>query len=272
MPTVLITGATGGLGSRLSAAFWAAGYSLVLVGRDLAKLAELEFKMKARNGQTIDVCLAPALSGFLRKPIDCLISTAAEQGPIGPFDAQDLSAWAQTIAVNLTSQAEITQYVLPNMPNGSSIIFLSGGGATGPRPNFSAYAASKAGLVRFAETLAHELKQRRITVNCIAPGVLPTAMLETVSRSPSAGAREVETASKALASWSDEPFTKAAKLALFLASAEARSITGKLISAVWDDYERWPAHSEVLGDSDAYTLRRITGRDRGLEWGDLADQ
>ena len=61
---------------------------------------------------------------------------------------------------------------------------------------------------------------------------------------------------------------RAAALAVFLASDAARGITGRLISAVWDRYEDWPAHRDELAGSDAYTLRRIVGRDRGFDWGD----
>lgn len=61
---------------------------------------------------------------------------------------------------------------------------------------------------------------------------------------------------------------RVADLALFLASDVASGITGKLISAVWDNWEAWPHHIDDLLTSDVYTLRRIAGRDRGFEWGD----
>jgi hypothetical protein len=61
---------------------------------------------------------------------------------------------------------------------------------------------------------------------------------------------------------------RGAALAVFLGSDASDGITGKLISAVWDDWEEWPLHLEELSASDAYTLRRIAGRDRGLPWGD----
>jgi 3-oxoacyl-[acyl-carrier protein] reductase len=60
----------------------------------------------------------------------------------------------------------------------------------------------------------------------------------------------------------------AAELAVFLASAASDGITGKLISAIWDDWRAWPAHLDELQRSDLYTLRRIVGRDRGSAWGD----
>ena len=60
------------------------------------------------------------------------------------------------------------------------IIILSGGGATKPMPYLSAYAASKAGVVRFAETLAEEVKDFNIDVNTVAPGALNTRLLDEV--------------------------------------------------------------------------------------------
>jgi 3-oxoacyl-[acyl-carrier protein] reductase len=63
-------------------------------------------------------------------------------------------------------------------------------------------------------------------------------------------------------------FGPAAALAVFLASDSCSGISGKLISAVWDTWERWPEHIDELCTSDVYTLRRIAGRDRGFSWGD----
>jgi hypothetical protein len=64
------------------------------------------------------------------------------------------------------------------------------------------------------------------------------------------------------------PLEKGAELAVFLASRASRGITGKLISAIWDRYEAWPEHLKELNGSDVYALRRVTGRDRDLTWGD----
>ncbi len=60
---------------------------------------------------------------------------------------------------------------------------------------------------------------------------------------------------------------KVAALCHFLASDASNGITGKLISAVWDDWEHWPEHLDELNSSDVYTLRRIAGRDRGFRGG-----
>jgi 3-oxoacyl-[acyl-carrier protein] reductase len=151
---------------------------------------------------------------------------------------------------------------------GGAIINISGGGASGPRPNFSAYATAKSGLVRFSETLAQELQPYNVSVNCVAPGAMNTPMLDEIIRSGAelSGAGEYQQASRIRREGGGSP-DNVARLCLFLASAEARGITGKLISAAWDP---WPAllqHSADLSGSDIYTLRRIVPRDRGLAWG-----
>jgi 3-oxoacyl-[acyl-carrier protein] reductase len=151
----------------------------------------------------------------------------------------------------------------------ASMINLSGGGATGPRANFSAYASAKAALVRFSETIAEEVKGQGITVNCIAPGAMKTAMLGEVLKTGAVGAgeREFTTAAKVFED-GGASMDRVADLALFLSSDAARGITGKLISAVWDRWEAWPDHAAELAGSDLYTLRRVVGRDRGCSWGD----
>ena len=149
------------------------------------------------------------------------------------------------------------------------IIQISGGGATNPLPRISAYAASKAAIVRFAETLAEECSGTGVDVNSIAPGALNTRLLDDVL---AAGPDRVGTEFFARAVRQKEeggvPLVRGAELAAFLASAASDGITGKLISAVWDNWRGWPDHLQDLRRSDAYTLRRIVGRDRGLDWGD----
>jgi len=149
------------------------------------------------------------------------------------------------------------------------IVQLSGGGATSPMPNISAYAVSKAAVVRFADTLAEEVREFGIDVNAIAPGALNTRMLdEVIAAGPQAAGADFFARSKRQKDTGGAGLEKASDLAVFLASAASNGITGKLISALWDDWPVWPAHRDELARTDAYTLRRIAGRDRGLTWGD----
>jgi 3-oxoacyl-[acyl-carrier protein] reductase len=202
--------------------------------------------------------------------LDVLVNNAATQGPIGPLLENDFLAWQRTVQVNLLAPVAFCQALIPLMKKmrGASIINLSGGGATGPRANFSAYATAKAGLVRFSETSAEELIPDGIRVNCIAPGAMKTDMLgEVLAKGDAAGARERKLANKVFEE-GGASMNRVADLALFIASDLSKGITGKLVSAMWDNWEHWPEHLQELSGSDAYTLRRIAGRDRGFTWGD----
>jgi NAD(P)-dependent dehydrogenase (short-subunit alcohol dehydrogenase family) len=144
---------------------------------------------------------------------------------------------------------------------------LSGGGATAPLPFISAYAASKAAVVRLTETLAGELREHHVDVNAMAPGALNTKMLDEVLAAGPALVGE-SNYKKALKQKQDggASLELAAGLCLFLASGASDGITGRLISAPWDSWKDLPAHREVLEKSDIYTLRRIVPGDRGLTW------
>jgi len=279
---VLITGASRGLGKELAHAFWKAGYQLLLVSRQPPSCEEFQKPQLDASDQKIksfscDLACAEDLEQLLRKlepfgaEIDVLINNAAIQGPIGEFVNNDAVQWKQTLEVNLMSPSKISQWVGKHMKakKQGTIINLSGGGATGPRPNFSAYATAKAGLVRFSETLAEELKTYNVSVNCIAPGAMPTEMLRQVllAGPVDSGDAEYEKARELFAEGQGST-QQVTDLALFLASDQGRRITGKLISALWDNWEEWPNHMEELQQSDVYSLRRITGRDRGMQWGD----
>jgi 3-oxoacyl-[acyl-carrier protein] reductase len=200
-----------------------------------------------------------------------LINNAAIHGPVGATWENKLSEWEDVMRVNLLAPALLSSNFAPwmNSTGGGSIINISGGGATGPRPNFGAYGASKSALVRFSESFAIEAKSLNVRVNCVAPGAMKTALLAEVLEKGAeiAGESEYSVARKVFEE-GGASMDKVADLALFLASDASKGITGKLISAVWDDWEHWPEHLNELAASDVYTLRRIAGRDRGFTWGD----
>jgi 3-oxoacyl-[acyl-carrier protein] reductase len=191
--------------------------------------------------------------------IDILINNAGVQGPIGKIEDVDFSAWQQTFAVNLFAPARLSQLLIPQMRRrgGGKIINISGGGATSPRPNFSAYGVSKCALVRLTETLAHELTGSGIDVNAVAPGAMNTRMLEEViAAGPRAAAPEYEAAMSRACNGGDSP-AWAAELVIFLCSRACDGITGRLISAVWDDWKNLPIQRDNLIGSERYTLRRV---------------
>ena len=278
----LITGASRGLGALLAERFAFEGYSLHLVARRKYELEKTCGAVQRTADISVkgwvcdlasDIDRAKFLEEFsLSCPrLNVLINNAACQGPIGPLEANNWVDWQKTLNLNLLAPVQLCQKLLPLLKKTSAgvIINISGGGAAGPRPHFSAYSSSKAALVRFSENLAQETRKFGIRVNCIAPGAMPTEMLKKVLEADKrlAGEKEATFAQKVLDSGADV-MEKAVNLALFLASESSAGITGKMISAVWDKWEEWPNHIPELEGSDAYTLRRITGKDRSMSWGD----
>lgn len=278
----LITGASRGFGAELATALWEAGSNLLLVSRNATDLESAIERLKMRSGQTAifiardlaDPESASDVLSFAKEHfprLDLLINNAAIQGPIGPLWKIDWEAWGKTIQVDLLSPSALCRFAVPWMieKGGGCIINISGGGATGPRANFTAYATAKAGLVRFSETLAEELRPHNVRVNCIAPGIMNTEMMDEIIRSGQnkAGEKEYGVALKVRREGGTS-VTQVIDLCLFLASDAAQAVTGKLVSAVWDDWKIFPDHLKELKTSDIYTVRRIVARDRGFDWGD----
>jgi 3-oxoacyl-[acyl-carrier protein] reductase len=280
--TVLVTGASRGLGAEISEAFWRRGADVFLVARSGEVLSALCTRLAGTRHDSqraahfvtdLSVSDAPALifdalHSFTGR-IDVLVNNAAIIGPIGPLNGNDWTGWKTAIEVNLLAPAALCRLAIPQMKSqgGGAIVNLSGGGATSPRPFFSAYAAAKAGLVRLTETVAAEAGRYGIRANAIAPGAMNTEMHDAVLRAGPALAGETEYR-KALeqAEHGGVPSATAAELAVFLASDAAAGINGRLISAVWDPWKNLAIHAAELAKSDVYTLRRIVPEDRNLLW------
>jgi len=202
--------------------------------------------------------------------LDILVSNAGVYGPKGAVDEVSWSDWSQAISINLLGTVLCCRAFLPLLRHATrgKILLVSGGGATKPLPFLSAYAASKAAVVRFGETLAEELRDAGIDVNSIAPGALNTRLLEEVlSAGPEKVGQSFYEASLRQKESGGTPPERGAELCVYLASSESDGITGKLISAVWDPWTDFAAHRQDLQKTDVFTLRRIVPRERGLPWG-----
>jgi len=187
-------------------------------------------------------------------------ANAGIQGPIGPLVENDVNAWMRTIQINLVGTFFCCKAVLPYMMDQHSgkIINLSGGGATAPRPNFTAYAASKAGLARLAETLAEELKPFDVQVNVIAPGLVDTKLQDEVLQAGvrAGGLYDKIKQARETGKGAVSPEI-AADLAVFLASEASGKLTGKLIAAPYDPWREWEGKGDELNATPMYTLRRL---------------
>jgi NAD(P)-dependent dehydrogenase (short-subunit alcohol dehydrogenase family) len=280
--SALITGGSMGLGLAIARAYVQGGASVLVCARDKAPLdAAIEELSNLIDGdQTVggevgDVSRAADVERFvaaslrLNSPLQVLINNAGVYGPKGLIDEVDWDAWAKTIEINLLGSVLMTRAVLPHFKANryGKIVQLSGGGATAPLPRMSAYAASKAGVVRFVETLAEEIREYAIDVNAIAPGALNTRLLdEVLEAGPKRVGRDFYERAVRQKADGGTPLNQGAELAVFLGSSASDGISGKLISAVWDPWRGLPAHVHDLRASDVYTLRRIVPTDRGLEW------
>ena len=280
----IITGANQGLGLEIAKKYVLAGANVMLCARnldllqeaqaDLIKLATPDQSILAKaTDVSVEVDVKALVNETLEKLGGChiLVNNAGIYGPKGEIETVDWAEWIKAIEINVYGSVLMCREIIPyfKAQGYGKVIQLSGGGATNPIPRISAYAVSKAAIVRFAETLAEEVRGTGIDVNAIAPGALNTRMLDEVleAGSDTVGQAFYERSLKQKES-GGAPLDRGADLALFLASAASDGITAKLISAVWDNWEQWPDHLEELNSSDAYTLRRIAGRDRGMEWGD----
>jgi NAD(P)-dependent dehydrogenase (short-subunit alcohol dehydrogenase family) len=280
--TAIVTGASTGLGQAIARTFLANGATVAICSRErstleqgrrcLVEFAGDEQRVFARpcdvsQEDQVQEFIGAAIERFGR--IETLVNNAGVLGPVGKTETVDISAWRKTIEINFFGTVMFCNALIPHMRlNGyGKIVNLSGGGATSPRPFFSAYATAKAAVVRFTENIAEELRGTGIDVNSIAPGALNTRML---TQSLEAGADGIgdKQFSQALQQKANggSSFEKAAALCVYLSSAESDGITGKLISAPWDPWSTLHERTEELRKGDIYTLRRIVPEDRGQDW------
>lgn len=262
---VVITGAGRGIGKRLAIGFAARGARVGLIARTGAELDMTDLEIKHAGGIShklaADVRDFERLSGVLdlmrhrHGAVQVLICAAAIQGPIGPMHKNSMKAWADTFETNLMGVVNSCRAVVPKMIENrrGKIVILAGGGAATPRPNFTAYSASKAAVVRFGESLAEELRDHNIQVNSMSPGGAYTTMTdEILSAGDGAGWKEIEAAEKIQQTGGVKP-DKQIELACFLASEKSNHIAGKFLH-VDDDWKRLET---AQTNPDLFTLRRL---------------
>lgn len=278
--SAIVTGANQGLGRAIAEHLVRAGASVLVTARGaellkqtaaeltpLATLAGQQVLARVADVSKEGDCIATADQAFAELDNPCiLVNNAGVYGPFGTIEDNDWAEWVKAIEINLFGTVLMCRAFLPHMRAASygKIINLSGGGATAPLPRISSYAASKAAVVRFTETLAEETRGTGIDVNAIAPGALNTRLMDDlIAAGPEkVGAAFFEKMTKTRDS-GGTPLEKGAELTVFLASAASDGISGRLLSAVWDDWANLPGQRDQLAASDIYTLRRITPDDRG---------
>lgn len=227
----LVTGATGGIGGAIATALHKQGATVGISGRNEAKLNELA----AQLGERVFVLPADLSS---KEAVDALVKSAEEK--MGQIDILVNNAgltkdglsmrmkdedWQQVIDVNMTATFKLAQAVQRGMMKrrwGRIVNIASVVGVTG-NPGQCNYVASKAGMIGWSKAMAAEIASRNITVNCVAPGFIATAMTEVLTDDQKAKINSTIPAGKM---GSSEDIAAAVA---FLASEEAGYVTGSTI-------------------------------------------
>jgi len=231
----LVTGASKGIGRQISCFFAREGASLVVTGRNEADLQSLNEELMAKDATVAyyvaDVTYKADIEGLVAFAkdkygrIDILVNNAGQMfyGGITDITEED---WDKAMSVNLKSQFLCTQALVPIMQEngyGHIIHMSSTGGKSATTITGLNYAVSKAGIMYMTKRLANDLGKYGITVNCISPGTIDTAMSRSFS-SEALAAFTKNIPIKRIGTTDD-----VANLAVFLASDESSYITGEVI-------------------------------------------
>ena len=266
----IITGAGRGIGRAISIAFAKEGAKVSLVARTVSELEETAQLIEEYGSQSIviptDVTEPGSVTAMVQETIsrygrvDILVNNAGVSGPIGPLQDNRIDDWIKTIHVNVIGPYLCCKSVVPLMTNqgGGKIINLAGAGANNAWANLSAYCTSKAGVVRMTEVLALELENKNIQVNALGPGSIHTRMWEELRNgAEAANATEIQEIGDRVLSGGGASLEKPAELAVFLASDDSGELSGRLISAVADDFNDIASKIPEIMQSEALTLRRL---------------
>lgn len=183
--SAVIVGGSSGIGAATARLLAGEGYAVHLIARREEPLRELA----AEIGGTYAVA-------DMTSPQECERTLATLEAPVGlaiyaagvlavsPVEEHPLDLWERALAVNLTGAFLFARGIVAKLAPGSRVFFLSSVAATKGQPRQAAYAASKAGLSRFAESFAGEMEPRGIGVHIVSPGPVATPMLDIPETSP----------------------------------------------------------------------------------------
>jgi len=269
----LVTGASRGLGAGVAERFLREGADVILLSRSRDTLDVVAARLSALCGPDHRVLavlgdissprsIARAFLGIQREfgSIDVVVNNAGVFVPMGDFEKVEWSEWVQAIATNVAGTAYMCRKAIPMLRQSArgKIINVAGGGATRPLPPLSAYGTSKAAILRLTEELAAYLAPDGIDVNSIAPGPLDTRFVdEAIAAGPGNLGGALYREILDIRATGGTPMAVSADLCAFLASRRSDGITGRFISARYDDWESFRDWSDAREKSDLYRMRRL---------------
>ena len=263
----LITGGGRGIGRATAQVFAEAGAKVAVTSRTASEIEETVALVEAAGGKAIavrgdvtDMASMEAVVAETEKrldPVDVLVNNAGSPGAIGPVWEVDLDDWRRCLEINLVGPFLAARAVLPGMieRRRGRIINVSSGAALRPGAYDSAYAASKAALLRLTEAMAEETREYGIKVFAIAPGVVRTRLQDPVI--------ETEIGKKWLPHFGESIMSRAqpaevpAKLFLLVATGAADGLNGRFFSTT-SDMQALIANAETIQAENALTLQLKT--------------
>ena len=270
----LVSGGGRGVGRLLAARLARAGAAVGLIARSADELAAATGEINRTGGiaaaavaDVADQRVAAAAVTELRRKLgtaDILINNAGISGPVGPLWQAETAEWWRAIEVNLGGAFVLTQLALEHMiPAGRGrIINITSYAGVYRWPLLSAYAASKAALVKLTETLAEETRPHGVSVFSVDPGLLPIGLGEAALK----GSASRQTPEGRVARWIRDQLAagrgadpeQAARLILALASGGADRLSGRHLS-VTDNLDALLPRIDQIERDDLHTLRLRTG-------------
>ncbi len=231
--SVLITGASRGIGAAAARAFAAAGAKVALVSRSRNEIADLAGELGADQALAIpcDVSryweMEAAVDATVREfgGLDVLVANAGVIEPITPLAASDPEDWAKLIEINLSGVYHGLRAALPVMleAGGGTILTVSSGAASHPLEGWSAYCASKAGAAMLLRCLDLETRQDGIRAIGLSPGTVATDMQAVIRDSGVNPVSQLD--------WSDHiPPDWPARALVWLATPAADDLVGTEVS------------------------------------------
>jgi NAD(P)-dependent dehydrogenase (short-subunit alcohol dehydrogenase family) len=271
-PVVLITGASRGIGRAIALRFAAGGARVALLARSAAGLRETLDAVHDAGGEgeafTADVTDERAVAGAQREvarslgPVDVLVNNAGVAGPAGEMWEVDPTEWWRTVDVNLRGTFICSRAVLPTMVGrrqGRIINVVSNAGAH-RWPYFTAYAVSKAAVIKLTESLAAETRDHGVAVFAMHPGVVRAGLTDAVfadwprPAEGSLGERVRSWFEREIAEGRTVSAEQAAGLVFELASGRADALSGRYI-AIEDDLDALIARAEEVQRDNLHALK-----------------
>lgn len=265
MSRILVAGASSGIGRALARALVEEGHDVFTCSRFMPPPEWLHDDPRAtafswlpcdiRDEQAVQHLFAMIKDSG---PLDALVVTAGTFGAIGRVPFTDAAAWEDAYRTNVLGLYHLAKHGIPLLERGDRprILTFAGGGAFGAFPRYSAYACSKAAVVRLTECLAAELAPKGIAVNAIAPGMVDTPIHEQTLKAGGWRAGAYQFHRTINVKTEGVPMAVPVACVRWLLSKDADGITGRTIAANFDPWASPEFAAQLLADPDLCTLRR----------------